>query len=91
MGVEEKLTKRNMHYANLMAMILIIVAWVTRFYYFTKRETLVETPKETTADDGTVTTTLVMEKVYVRDGFWQVVYTLVVFPVLILVFLVQEF
>lgn len=91
MGVEDKLTKRNMHYANLMAMVVIIIAWGTRFYYISKRETLVETPTTTTAADGTQTTTLVMEKVYVRDGFWQIAYTLVVFPVLILIFLVQEF
>ena len=42
MSVETALSRRNMHILNLAAMALITVAWLIRFYYFGKREELVE-------------------------------------------------
>ena len=33
---------------------------------------------------------MVLEKVEVQDGFWMVIYTIFIFPVLIFIFVVQE-
>ena len=40
--VEDVLTRKNMRYLNLAGMLLITVAWIIRFYYFKKREGVVE-------------------------------------------------
>ena len=40
--VEDVLTRKNMRYLNLAGMLLITVAWIIRFYYFKKREEVVE-------------------------------------------------
>ena len=45
----EILSKRNMKALNLIAIAIVIIAWLIRFYYFTKREHIVEN------EDGTVT------------------------------------
>ena len=45
----ELLSKRNMKALNLLAIAIVVIAWLIRFYYFTKREDIVEN------EDGTVT------------------------------------
>ena len=40
--VEDVLTRKNMRYLNLAGMLLITVAWIIRFYYFKKREEVIE-------------------------------------------------
>ena len=85
------LSRRNMRLFNLGAMILITVAWGVRFYYFKKREEIVEKEVEQDSSTGTgKVTAVVLEKVEVQDGFWMVIYTIFVFPVLIFIFVVQE-
>ena len=42
MGAEDVLSRRNMRLFNLGAMILITIAWAVRFFYFKKREEIVE-------------------------------------------------
>ena len=74
----EILSKRNMKVLNLLGIALIIIAWLIRFYYFTKRDDIVENA------DGTVT------HVEVQDGLWLMIHTMVVFPILIGIFLVTE-
>ena len=76
---------------NLGAMILITVAWAVRFFYFKKREEIVEKEVEQDNSSGTgKVTVVVLEKVDVQDGFWMVIYTIFIFPVLIFIFVVQE-
>ena len=41
-GAEDVLSRRNMRLFNLGAMILITIAWAVRFFYFKKREEIVE-------------------------------------------------
>lgn len=74
----ELLSKRNMKALNLLALAIVVIAWLIRFYYFTKREDIVEN------EDGTVTQT------EVQDGLMLIIYTLVVFPILILIFVCTE-
>lgn len=45
----ELLSKRNMKVLNLLAIALVVIAWLIRFYYFTKRDNVIEN------DDGTIT------------------------------------
>lgn len=85
MSVETALSRRNMRIINLAAISLIAIAWIVRFYYFGKREEIVE---KTVTDGKTTSTTLV--KTEVQDGFWLIVYTLFVFPFLIFIFVCQE-
>ena len=40
--VDEVFSKRNMRILNLVATLLVIIAWIARFYYITKREIIVE-------------------------------------------------
>ena len=42
MKTEELLSKKNMRLLNVLTMVLIIVAWLVRFYYFFPREVIVE-------------------------------------------------
>lgn len=74
----ELLSKRNMKALNLVGITLVVIAWLTRFYYFTKRVDIVENA------DGSVTQTVV------QDGIWLILYTLVVFPMLITIFIFTE-
>ena len=74
-----------MRIINLAAIGLITIAWVVRFYYFGKREKIVE--EQVTV--GTTTSTMLV-KTEVRDGFWLVIYTLFVLPFMIFVFVCQE-
>ena len=74
----ELLSKRNMKILNFLAIAIVIIAWLIRFYYFTKREELHENA------DGTVTQT------EVQDSLMLIVYTLMVFPMLIAIFIITE-
>ena len=74
----ELLSKRNMKVLNLGAIAIVIIAWLIRFYYFTKREDIVENA------DGTVTQT------EIQDSLMLMMYTLLVFPLLIAIFLITE-
>ena len=86
MSAETALSKRNMRILNLAAIGLITIAWLVRFYYFGKREEVVE--EDVTTNGGTATT---LVKKDVQDGFWLVIYTLFVLPFLIFIFVIQEF
>ena len=91
MGAAEIFTQRNMRILNLGALLLATIAWVARFMYFFKQEKMVEREVETTdANTGKTITTTVLEKMEVSDSFWMMVYTIVVLPVLIFIFLMQE-
>ena len=78
------LAQKNMRIFNLAAIGLAVVAWIIRFYYFTAREDVEE--REVTLADGTTVKRL--ETVELQDGFWLVIYTLIVFPLLFFVFVV---
>ena len=74
----ELLSKRTMKALNLLAIGLVIIAWLIRFYYFTKRENIIEN------EDGTITTT------EIQDSIILIIYTLLVFPLLIVIFIIVE-
>ena len=74
----ELLSKRNMKVLNFIAIAIVTIAWLIRFYYFTKREDIHEN------EDGTITQT------EVQDSLMLMVYTLVVFPILIAIFIITE-
>lgn len=60
------MSRRNMRFINLGAIGLITVAWLIRFYYFSKREEVNEVEKEYTNENGVGTyTATVLEKVEV--------------------------
>ena len=66
--VEDVLTRKNMRYLNLAGMLLITVAWIIRFYYFKKREEVVEREVDTDASGATLDVnerTVKLEKVTV--------------------------
>jgi len=52
MGLAEILSRKMMRIFNLGAIVLTIIAWVVRFYYFSKREKVVEREKEFPNDNG---------------------------------------
>ena len=91
MKAEELLSAKNMKVFNLGAISVVTIAWLVRFYYFSKREYITEVQTELTNADGTTYTGSRLDKSYLQDGFWMVIYTLFVFPVLIFFFLVQLF
>ena len=91
MGAKEVLTRRNMRLINVFAAVLIAVAWVTRFYYFTKREVVKEKEVTTINTEGASVTEILLVKEEEQDGFWLILYTIFVFPVLIFIYLIQEF
>lgn len=87
----EILSRKNMRLINLGAIGVITVAWLVRFYYFSKREEVKEIEKEYPNTNGVGTyKATVLEKVEVQDNFWMILYTLFVFPTLIVIFVVQE-
>ena len=91
MGAADVLTQRNMRILNLGALLLVIIAWLARFMYFVKQEEMIEREVESTdPNTGKTITTTQLEKIEVSDSFWMIVYTLVVLPVLIFIFLMQE-
>ena len=57
----ELLSKRNMRILNLFGLVLVIIAWLTRFYYFTRRDDIIENA------DGTIT------NIEVQDGWWAII------------------
>jgi len=44
----ELLSKRNMRALNILGIALVVIAWLIRFYYFTKRVEVIEN------EDGTI-------------------------------------
>ena len=56
---EELLSDRNMRIFNLIAIALVVVAWLVRFYYMKERDEIVE--KEVTDDAGVTTVEFVEE------------------------------
>ena len=90
MGLSELLSRKNMRLINLGAIGVITVAWLVRFYYFTKREVVTEVEQEFKDASGRKSTATVLSKVEVQDNFWMVLYTLFVLPALIFIFVIQE-
>jgi len=92
MGLAEILSRKMMRIFNLGAIVLTIIAWVVRFYYFSKREKIVEIEKEFPNENGLGTHKgTILQKEVVQDGFWLIVYTIIIFPMLIFIFVIQEF
>ena len=90
MKAEELLSRRNMRFFNFGAIGLVTIAWLVRFYYFGKLETVIEVPVATTDSNGDIVTSTALQKVYARDSFWLFLYTLFVIPVLVFIFVIQE-
>ena len=88
---DEILSKRNMRLMNIGAITLVTIAWLIRFYYMTERETVDERTVETVdpVTNSTVTNTELV-KTYEQDGFWFIMYTLFIFPILIALFIITE-
>jgi len=79
-----------MHLFNLASIGLVLIANLTRFYYFGKREQFTEREVASIDEDGDIVTETVVDKTYARDSFWMMLYTLIVFPIFIFIFIVQE-
>ena len=90
MKAEELLSRRNMRFFNFGAVGVLTLAWLVRFYYFGNRERVVEVAVAVTNEDGEVETETKLEKRYQRDDFWMVMYTLLIIPSLLFIFVIQE-
>ena len=90
MKLELLMQRRNMRYFNLGAIGLVTLAFLVRFYYFGKREDFVEVEYNTVNAAGETVTGTKVEKTYARDSFWMFIYTLFVFPIMIMIFVIQE-
>ena len=62
MGLKEVLSKKNMRMLNVFAAVLVIVAWFIRFFYFGKREEIVEKEVTSTNDKGESVTEIKLVK-----------------------------
>ena len=74
----ELLSKTRMRILNILALVIITIAWVVRFYYFMPQDDTILN------SDGTVS------HVEVHDEFWLIIYTTVVLPILIGIFVIVE-
>ena len=88
MKLELLMQRRNMRYFNLGAIGLVTLAFLVRFYYFGKREDFVEVEYNTVNAAGETVTGTKVEKTYARDSFWMFIYTLFVFPIMIMIFVI---
>jgi len=52
MGLAELLSRKNMRLFNVGAIAVATIAWLCRFYYFAKREEIVESEVEYPNTDG---------------------------------------
>ena len=84
------LSKKNMRIFNLIAIAMVIIGWIVRFYYFTKREEVVEQDVKVISTIGTEVTETQLVTKELQDSFMLMLYTLVIFPFLIFIFTIQE-